>query len=207
MASAATGALGIFGDQIESLREFDIDSQTSVRDLRSADILLGAADDQGGHRPRLHRTAIISRSTSNRTERSSANIQISEGWIELGPEDFSGAFQDCEIGEFAIGDLMLHGSKTRTVCRALKGMAHEQGEDRHLFSDRGRDRALSRDHRTRRMRLTMSILLKGLSPADFVFRRPISSCFRPRNYSDDSPHIGRRRLRRAERHRAPDRFQ
>ena len=37
------------GDQIESLREFDIDTQTSVRDLRSIDILLnqGAADQSG----------------------------------------------------------------------------------------------------------------------------------------------------------------
>ncbi len=32
--------LEFFGDQIESLREFDIDTQTSVRDLRSIDILL-----------------------------------------------------------------------------------------------------------------------------------------------------------------------
>src|SRR5947199_4324627 len=37
-----------FGDQIESLREFDIDTQTSVRDLRSADILLETADGQSG---------------------------------------------------------------------------------------------------------------------------------------------------------------
>src|SRR4029434_2408692 len=36
--------LEFFGDQIESLREFDIDTQTSVRDLRSIDILL----NQGG---------------------------------------------------------------------------------------------------------------------------------------------------------------
>src|SRR2546430_14815600 len=34
--------LEFFGDQIESLREFDIDTQTSVRDLGSVDILLGA---------------------------------------------------------------------------------------------------------------------------------------------------------------------
>src|SRR2546430_15520259 len=33
--------LEFFGDQIESLREFDIDTQTSVRDLGSIDILLG----------------------------------------------------------------------------------------------------------------------------------------------------------------------
>ena len=36
----------------------------------------------------------------------SPNIQMSEGWIETGPEDFSGAFQDCEIGEFLAGDLV-----------------------------------------------------------------------------------------------------
>src|SRR5207247_4119655 len=40
--------LEFFGDQIESLREFDIDTQTSVRDLRSADVLLRTADDQAG---------------------------------------------------------------------------------------------------------------------------------------------------------------
>ena len=34
--------LEFFGDQIESLREFDIDTQTSVRDLRSIDVLLGS---------------------------------------------------------------------------------------------------------------------------------------------------------------------
>ena len=41
--------LEFFGDQIESLREFDIDTQISVRDLRSIDILLnqGAADQSG----------------------------------------------------------------------------------------------------------------------------------------------------------------
>src|SRR5204862_2851622 len=42
--------LEFFGDQIESLREFDIDTQTSVRDLRSVEILLDqGAMDQSGH--------------------------------------------------------------------------------------------------------------------------------------------------------------
>ena len=54
--------LEFFGDQIESLREFDIDTQTSVRDLRSIDILLnqGAAfghKDQSGIRSRLRSRA------------------------------------------------------------------------------------------------------------------------------------------------------
>ena len=51
--------LEFFGDQIESLREFDIDTQTSVRDLRSIDVLLnqGAAvsspPGRSGDRPSL----------------------------------------------------------------------------------------------------------------------------------------------------------
>ena len=36
------------GDEIESLREFDVDTQTSVRSLRSFDVLLGSADDLSG---------------------------------------------------------------------------------------------------------------------------------------------------------------
>ncbi len=102
--------LEFFGDEIDSLREFDIDTQTSVRDLTSVDILLGATEDQSGvvrdHISRDHLAIDIEpEKTSN------AHIQISEGWIEIGPEDFSGAFQDCEAGEFAIGDLMLIEAK------------------------------------------------------------------------------------------------
>jgi transcription-repair coupling factor (superfamily II helicase) len=96
------------GDEIDSLREFDIDTQTSVRDLKSADILLGASEDRSGvvrdYVGADHLTLDI-----EPDEGSNANIQISEGWIESGPEDFSGAFVAAatEVGEFAIGDLML----------------------------------------------------------------------------------------------------
>src|SRR5207249_11608306 len=44
-------------------------------------------------------------------EKSEALIQISESWIETGPEDCSGAFQDCDIGEFAVGDFLLAEAK------------------------------------------------------------------------------------------------
>src|SRR5207244_11683580 len=36
---------------------------------------------------------------------------ISESWIETGPEDFSGAFQDCDIGEVAVCDVLLAKAK------------------------------------------------------------------------------------------------
>src|SRR5205823_9555758 len=51
---------------------------------------------------------------------SNAHIQISEGWIETGPEDFSGAFQDCELGEFGAGDLVLAEAKRAQFVKRLK---------------------------------------------------------------------------------------
>jgi transcription-repair coupling factor (superfamily II helicase) len=128
--------LEFFGDQIESLREFDIDTQTSVRDLRSIDILLnqGAAafqppgrsgdrpsliEDQSGHvRDYVRERDLIVDIEPDGI--SNAHVQISEGWIETGPEDFSGAFQDCEIGEFGAGDLVLAEAKRAQFVERLK---------------------------------------------------------------------------------------
>ena len=111
--------LEFFGDQIESLREFDIDTQTSLRDLDSLDILLGPIDDQSGTvRDYLapdHLHIDIEPEKS-----SSTHIQISQGWIEFGPEDFSGAFHDSEVGEFAIGDLVLAEAKRAQFIAHLK---------------------------------------------------------------------------------------
>jgi transcription-repair coupling factor (superfamily II helicase) len=112
--------LEFFGDQIESLREFDIDTQTSVRDLGSIDILpnQGAADQSGSVRDYIRESDLIVDFEPDRL--SSAHIQISEGWIETGPEDFSGAFQDCDVGEFAAGDLVLAEAKRAQFIERLK---------------------------------------------------------------------------------------
>src|SRR5438105_3211210 len=128
--------LEFFGDQIESLREFDIDTQTSVRDLRSIDILLnqGAAvfsppgrsadrpsliEDQSGNvRDYVRERDLIIDVEPDGI--SNAHIQISECWIETGPEDFSGAFQDCELGEFGAGDLVLAEAKRAQFVKRLK---------------------------------------------------------------------------------------
>src|SRR5213592_1413059 len=140
--------LEFFGDQIESLREFDIDAQTSVRDLASVDILLGqgaaASEPPGrsGHRPSLvdnqsgfvrdyvapnHLIIAIEPdmeggvpATPGSHELAPPHIQISEGWIQTGPEDFSGAFEDCDIGEFAAGDLALAEAKRAQFIERLR---------------------------------------------------------------------------------------
>ena len=111
--------LEFFGDQIESLREFDIDTQTSLRDLDSLDILLGPIDDQSGT-VRDYLAPDHLHIDIEPEKRSSTHIQISQGWIEFGPEDFSGAFHDSEVGEFAIGDLVLAEAKRAQFIAHLK---------------------------------------------------------------------------------------
>ncbi len=120
--------LEFFGDEIESLREFDIDSQISVRDLRSIDILFDetAPGQNGSVRDYIRENDMIidlepaENSPALSSQVAPADIQISEGWIETGPEDFSGAFQDCEIGEFGAGDLVLAEAKRAQLIERLK---------------------------------------------------------------------------------------
>lgn len=110
--------LEFFGDEIELLREFDLDTQTSVRDLRSADLLLGTAEDQSG----LVQDYVAPdhlKIEIEPEEGSDTQIQISEGWIETGAEDFSGAFQDCDLGEFGAGDLVLAEAKREHFIKRL----------------------------------------------------------------------------------------
>ena len=123
-----------FGDDIESLREFDIDTQTSLRNLPAVDILLGAAEDQRG-RVRDYVNKDDWRVAIEPEENDEAEIKISEGWIEAGPEDFAGAFQDCEVGEFSVGDFMLAEAKRTQFSTQTKRMARRRRAHRHLFPD------------------------------------------------------------------------
>src|SRR5262249_501600 len=109
-----------FADQIESLREFDIDTQTSVHDLKSVEILLNQEALEQSARVRDYIGPNDLNVEIEPEEISNAQIQISEGWIETGPEDFSGAFQDCEIGEFAVGDLVLAEGKRAQFVERLR---------------------------------------------------------------------------------------
>ena len=70
-----------FGDEIESLREFDLDTQTSVRTREQASVLLSAADDTSGRvRDYITQDALVFELEPE--EDSTAQIQVSESWIE-----------------------------------------------------------------------------------------------------------------------------
>ena len=109
----------LFGDDVESLREFDVDTQTSIHDLTTARLLLGAPDELAG-RVSDYVSADHLQIEIEPAEDSVTAIRMSEGWIEEGPEDFSGAFQDCGVGEFAVGDLILAEAKRSHFVQRLE---------------------------------------------------------------------------------------
>jgi transcription-repair coupling factor (superfamily II helicase) len=188
-----------FGDQVESLREFDVDTQTSVRDLRKIDILLGAAEDKTGFiREYVGKDDIIIDLEPD--EGSDARIQISESWIENGAEDFSGAFQDCNIGEFAVGDFLLAEAKRDQFIRRLDEWRKDNARVVVYFQTEGeieRFRELISADALQNVDLVLGTLARGFCfPATNLVILSAAELF-----GRFAPHA-RRRLYHAERHRA-----
>jgi transcription-repair coupling factor (superfamily II helicase) len=229
--------LEFFGDQIESLREFDIDSQTSVRDLASVDILLGQGaaaseppgrsgdraslvDDQSGFvrdyvapnhlvigiepdmeggAPATPGSPAFAALRRGKLEFAASHIQISEGWIQTGPEDFTGAFGDCDIGEFATGDLALAEAKRAQFIERLKEWRANNTRVVIYFQTEGE---------IERFREIMAGATEGVDFVEGILRRGF--CFPAGNlvvlsaaelFGRFAVHA-RRHLRRAERNRA-----
>ncbi len=210
-----------FGDEIESLREFDIDTQTSVNDLGSVEILLSAAAKQGaavsktpgrfGNRPSLieDQSGFIRDYIDNHDlkidiepgENSDAQIQISESWIESGPEDFSGAFQDCAVGEFAIGDLMLVQAKRAQFAARLKEWRANKAKIVIYFQTDGEIERF-REIMGEKGALDDVDLVEGTLARGFCFPAANLVVLSAAELFGRFAAHGRRRLRRAERHRA-----
>jgi transcription-repair coupling factor (superfamily II helicase) len=191
--------LEFFGDTIESLREFDIDTQTSVSDLNAADVLLGAADDQDG----LVRDYINNdhlKVDLEPEEDSGAEVLISESWIEGGAEDFSGAFQDCGVGEFAVGDFILAEAKRNQLVNRLKDWRASKARIVIYFQTEGeieRFREIIDASALEDVDLVLGTLARGFCfPAANLVVLSAAELF-----GRFAPHA-RRRLRHAERHRA-----
>jgi transcription-repair coupling factor (superfamily II helicase) len=189
-----------FGDEIESLREFDIDTQTSVRDLNSVDILLGAADDQSSAL-RDYVTRDHLKIDIEPAETSAAHIQISEGSTENCAEDFSGAFQDSEVGEFAIGDLMLVEAKRAQFAARLKEWRANKAKIVIYFQTEGEIERF-REIMGQKGALDDVDLVEGTLARGFSFPAANLVVLSAAELFGRFATHGRRRLRRAERHRA-----
>jgi transcription-repair coupling factor (superfamily II helicase) len=94
-------------DEIESLREFDLDTQTSVHTREQATVLLSAAQDASALvRDYLRPDDLLLELEPEGN--STAQILVSEGWLGGGErEDFAAAFAQPDTGELHAGDFVL----------------------------------------------------------------------------------------------------
>ncbi len=201
-----------YGDEIESLREFDLDTQTSVCTREQASVLLSAADDTSGRvRDYITQNTLVielepaleggAPATQGSLELAPpSHIQISESWIEnveAGPEDFSAAFVECDIGEFAVGDFMLAETKRAQFIARLKRWRDEHATVATYFQTEGE---------IERFREIISVdalaginLLEGTLSRGFCFPAANLVILSANELLGRFPIHGRRRLRRAER--------
>jgi transcription-repair coupling factor (superfamily II helicase) len=183
-----------FGDDIESLREFDTDTQTSVRNLQSIEILLGAAEDQTGT-VRDYLAPDDLRIAIEPDEAREADILIAEGWLGADePEDFAGAFEDCEIGDFSVGDFMLVEAKRSQFSERLREWRRSGSRIAIYFQTEGeieRFREIMDD-------LEGVELVEGTLPRGFVFPDGKLVVLSGAELFGRYTAHGRRRLQRAE---------
>ena len=133
-------------------------------------------------------------------ETSDARVQISESWIEEGPEDFSGAFQDCDIGEFAVGDFLLAEAKRDQFIKRLNEWRKDNARIVVYFQTEGeieRFRELISADALQDVDLVLGTLARGFCfpNANLVILSAAEL------FGRFAPHA-RRRLYHAERHRA-----
>ena len=128
-----------FGDEIESLREFDLDTQTSLRNLNDVELLLGGADDQSGwvrdYIGQEHFRIVIEE------EDEAADVRITEGWVESSGSGRRFQRRLCRLRDRRIRYRGVHrcGSEATAVLLPPHGLARERRPDRDLFPDRRRD--------------------------------------------------------------------
>ncbi|HRQ88807.1 MAG TPA: transcription-repair coupling factor, partial [Bacteroidia bacterium] len=110
----------LFGDEIESVREFDVDAQTSIGRVDSCEILLSEANlEQSGRIADYlgERDLVIAVDC----ESEFAHVRILSGAVEdlEGPEDFDGACYENPLGEFGAGDFILQEARREEFFRQI----------------------------------------------------------------------------------------
>jgi len=109
----------LFGDEIESIRQFDLDAQTSVERLDTCTILLTESDRQTCALEEYIRDADITLNVNAGYGEARAHI-LAGAQTADGPEDFSAAFFDHGLGEFEVGDFVVDEARRQQFFRQLR---------------------------------------------------------------------------------------
>ncbi|MGI8956171.1 MAG: transcription-repair coupling factor [Chthoniobacterales bacterium] len=184
-----------FGDEIESLREFDLDTQTSHRNLNEAELLLGAADDQSGkvsdYIEQNHLRVVI-----EAEEDEAADVVISVGSPGEAVEDFSGAFVDCEIGEFDTGEFIIAEAKRQQFFGRLTNWRESGSRIAIYFQTEGEIERFREIMAEAKVSLGEIELLEGTLGRGFCFPAAQLVVLAAAELFGRAPTHGRRRLQR-----------
>ncbi|MDF1826272.1 MAG: transcription-repair coupling factor [Verrucomicrobiales bacterium] len=118
----------LFDEEIESIREFDIDSQTSIKKVDSCEILLSEANlEHSGRISDYLREDDLVIAVDCETEL--AHVIVSSAAVTTsneGIEDFSGACYENPLGEFGAGDFILQETRRDEFLRQLESWRKEK---------------------------------------------------------------------------------
>ncbi|MCH7225585.1 transcription-repair coupling factor [Haloferula sp. A504] len=127
--------LEFFDTEIESIREFEIDSQTSVRKLGKAELLLGEVDNDctvEAYRRPDDRVIVLGESAVRH------DLAIIEGSADPeAEEDFSTACFSKPLGAFEAGDFVLEDALRERFFKQLAEWHREDWKVGIVFSNRG----------------------------------------------------------------------
>jgi transcription-repair coupling factor (superfamily II helicase) len=109
----------LFGDEIESIRQFDLDAQTSVEHLDTCTLLLSESDRQScALREYIRNTDVTLNVNAGYGE---ARVHVlAAAQTTDGPEDYSAAFFDHGLGEFEVGDFVVDEGRRQQFFRQLQ---------------------------------------------------------------------------------------
>ena len=178
----------LFGNEIDSMRQFDLDAQTSVEHLDACTILLAESDRQScALRDYIRDTDLAVNVNAGDGE---ARVHVlAAGRTAEGPGDYSAAFFDHGLGEFEVGDFVVDEGRRQQFFKQLREwrsqdwctyiFCNNEGEVERLRELLPED---EHDH------ITFAI---GAIARGFTFPAKSSRCYPTPSYSDATGILGR----------------
>jgi transcription-repair coupling factor (superfamily II helicase) len=129
--------LEFFDTDLESIREFDLDSQASTLKLLEADLLLAEPSTEGTVADYRRKTDLI---VSFNAEIAKPDVRILEDAAEYNSEeDFTLACFGSPLGHFEAGDFVLEESRRENFFRQLNDWKREDWEVAMVFGNKGEE--------------------------------------------------------------------
>ncbi|MEG0024066.1 MAG: transcription-repair coupling factor [Akkermansia sp.] len=166
LQAAAPLRIELFDDEIESLREFDIDTQISFKKLTESLLLLEEAESLT-----TLRSSITSKdwiiSTPYSAEPGNLAILNAPPDEAQGVEDFSNAIRESPIGSFDAGDFVMQEMKRNLVGRQLKEW-HDKKWEIAIFFPNSSEEERFREICVNQPQLLKAHFLRGELPHGFT---------------------------------------